>query len=43
LMPSDAAFVVLAEVLEVPLVTCDPRLGSATGHHARVEFFGVPG
>ena len=39
LTPSDAAFVVLAETLEVLFVTCDPRLASAQGHGAEVEFF----
>ena len=35
----DATFVVLAEVLGVPLVTCDARLASAPGHSARIELF----
>lgn len=39
LTPSDAAFVVLAEALEVPLVTCDPHFTSVTGHSAQVELF----
>lgn len=33
----DAAYVALAEALDVPLVTCDKRLAAAHGHHARVE------
>jgi len=33
----DAAYVALAEVLEVPLVTSDTRLASSPGHRARVE------
>lgn len=35
----DAVFVVLAEVLEVPLVTCDASLAGAP-HHAAVEVYG---
>lgn len=35
----DAAYVALAESLDVPLVTCDARLASAPGHRARVEVF----
>ncbi|MGH9293896.1 MAG: type II toxin-antitoxin system VapC family toxin [Acidimicrobiales bacterium] len=35
----DATFVALAERLEVPLVTCDRRLGQAAGHRAIVEVF----
>jgi predicted nucleic acid-binding protein len=35
----DATFVALAELLEVPLVTCDARLARAPGHHATVELF----
>jgi len=35
----DAAFVALAEVLGVPLVTCDARLARAPGHQAVVEVF----
>lgn len=37
----DAAFVVLAERLEVPLVTRDARIAAAPGHHAQVEVFGA--
>jgi len=33
----DAVYVALAEALEAPLVTCDGKLASASGHHARVE------
>jgi len=35
----DAAYVALAEALEVPLITCDSRLAAAPGHHADVEVF----
>lgn len=35
----DAAYVALAELLDVPLLTCDRRLASASGHRARVEAF----
>jgi predicted nucleic acid-binding protein len=37
----DAAFVVLAEALGVPLITCDLRLARATGHQAKIEGFGA--
>lgn len=37
----DAAFVALAEVLQVPLVTCDGRLATAPGLAAQVELFGA--
>ena len=33
----DAAYVALAEALDAPLVTCDRKVASAPGHHARVE------
>jgi predicted nucleic acid-binding protein len=32
----DAAYVALAETLDVPLLTCDARLGRAHGHDAEV-------
>jgi predicted nucleic acid-binding protein len=35
----DAAFLALAEALDVPLVTCDARLARASGHTASVEVF----
>ncbi len=35
----DAVFVVLAEVLAVPLITCDARLARASAHRASVEVF----
>lgn len=35
----DAAFVALSEALDTPLVTCDRRLASASGHDASVEVF----
>ena len=33
----DAAYVVLAEVLDAPLVTCDAKLARSHGHKARIE------
>lgn len=33
----DAAYVALAEALDVPLLTCDARIASASGHRAKVE------
>jgi predicted nucleic acid-binding protein len=35
----DAVYVALAEVLDIPLVTCDRKLGTAPGHRATVEVF----
>jgi predicted nucleic acid-binding protein len=35
----DAAFVVLAEMLGVPLVTCDAKLAAAPAHAAQIELF----
>lgn len=39
LTPYDAAYVALAELLAVPLVTCDLRLASSSGHSATIEVF----
>jgi predicted nucleic acid-binding protein len=39
LTPYDAAFVALAESLDVPLVTCDARLATAPGVAAQIELF----
>ena len=36
----DAVYVALAEALEAPLVTCDNKIASAPGHHARIEVVG---
>jgi predicted nucleic acid-binding protein len=36
----DAAYVSLAEALDVPLVTCDDRLAGSAGHRARIELVG---
>ena len=33
----DALYVALAETLDATLVTCDRKIASAPGHHARVE------
>ena len=33
----DAMYVVLAEAIEAPLVTCDGPLAKASGHRARIE------
>ncbi len=35
----DATYVALAEILDLPLVTCDGRLARAPGHRARIESF----
>ena len=35
----DGVYVALAEMLEVPLVTCDGRIARAPGHSATVELF----
>lgn len=37
----DAAYVALAEQLDVPLVTCDARPAAAHGHKARIELHPV--
>jgi predicted nucleic acid-binding protein len=33
----DAAYIALAEALDVPLLTRDWRLAAAAGHHAKIE------
>jgi predicted nucleic acid-binding protein len=33
----DAMYVVLAEAIEAPVVTCDTRLSMASGHRAQIE------
>jgi predicted nucleic acid-binding protein len=33
----DAAYVALAEMLDVPLLTCDAKLARSHGHRARIE------
>lgn len=38
----DATYVALAEILEVPLVTCDARLARSSGHDAEIELFAPP-
>ncbi len=35
---ADAAYVALAELLDVPLITRDRRLARSSGHTARIEF-----
>lgn len=35
----DAAYVALAEVLDAPLLTCDGKIATASGHQADVEVF----
>jgi len=37
----DAAFIALAETLDAPLITCDRRLASSSGHTAHIELFKV--
>ena len=39
----DASFVALAELLGVPLVTCDARLANAPGNRAAVELYQAAG
>ncbi len=36
--PYDAAYIALAEWLDLPLITRDRRLASSSGHAARVEY-----
>ncbi len=36
----DAVYLALAEALSTPLLTCDRRLASSTGHSASVECVG---
>lgn len=38
----DATYVALAEVLEVPLITCDGKLAAARGHRAAIELYPAP-
>jgi predicted nucleic acid-binding protein len=38
----DAIFVALAELLAVPLVTCDARLANAPGNRAAIELYQGP-
>jgi predicted nucleic acid-binding protein len=33
----DAAYIVLAEILDCPLITCDAKLARSHGHKARIE------
>jgi len=33
----DASYVALAEALDAPIFTCDRKIASAPGHHAKVE------
>jgi predicted nucleic acid-binding protein len=33
----DAAYIALAELLNIPLLTCDGRLAASSGHQARIE------
>lgn len=35
----DAAYVALAEELDVPLITCDAKLGDSNGHRAKIETY----
>jgi predicted nucleic acid-binding protein len=39
LTADDATFVALAEILDVPLVTCDTRLANASGNRAVTELY----
>jgi predicted nucleic acid-binding protein len=35
----DAAYIALAEILDVPLITSDAKLGASHGHHAEIEVY----
>jgi predicted nucleic acid-binding protein len=37
----DAAYVALAEQLDVPLITCDGKLARSHGHNAKIELYPV--
>ena len=43
LTAADAAFVALAELLDVPLVTCDAPLADAPGNRAVIELYEAAG
>ncbi|APU14220.1 MULTISPECIES: type II toxin-antitoxin system VapC family toxin [Actinoalloteichus] len=35
----DALYIALAEVFDVPLLTCDAKLARSNGHNAKIELF----
>ncbi len=35
----DAAYVALAEQLDIPLVTCDAKLAGSHGHKVQIELY----
>lgn len=37
--PYDAAYVALAELLDVPLITCDAKLAGSNGHNVKFELY----
>ena len=37
----DAAYIALAEQLDVPLITCDGKLARSHGHSAKIELYPV--
>ncbi|MCP2238704.1 type II toxin-antitoxin system VapC family toxin [Prauserella halophila] len=39
--PYDAAYVALAEQLDIPLLTTDARLAGSNGHSAEIELYPV--
>ncbi|MFL6219133.1 MAG: type II toxin-antitoxin system VapC family toxin [Actinomycetes bacterium] len=43
LISYDATFLALAELLDVPLVTCDARLANAPGNRAVIELYEAAG
>ncbi|HVK20798.1 MAG TPA: type II toxin-antitoxin system VapC family toxin [Actinokineospora sp.] len=37
--PHDGAYVALAEELDIPLITCDAKLGGSNSHKAKIEVY----